>query len=104
AKSRFQKRLLVVFIVMTIISSLLGVFAIRSRNAARAARDQFVAERDRAQLAENDAKREQLKRELQGYGWQKEQLSNVDGNQGSVQKSEEANGKIQQIYDPKSVP
>jgi len=105
AKSRFQRKMVLVLMIAFLASSAAAFFAIRSYRAARKAqRDAEVAGRaavvagQKAQ-SERDLAKQQLKDAFRAYGWQVTQLSTIEPDQVIVKESVKANGRLQQIYD-----
>jgi hypothetical protein len=110
AKSHVQRRMMLVLLIATLISFAALAFAFRSRSIALEASKAEKAERGakeaalKAALSDSNLAKDRLKLSLKAYGWQDAQLSNVDGNQGIVQESVDANGRLQQISDTSSAP
>lgn len=104
ARNRFQRIVMVVFIIATLISSTATYFAIRSNRAARAAMTLAESEKLRAESerlrAEQESyeARESLRNSLQAYGWRRDQLSNIGNSESLVQESVDANDRLQQIF------
>lgn len=106
AKSRFQRRMMLVLIIATLISSAAFVFAFRARSAALAKeRDALAKERDanearlQVALSESNLAKDRLKLALKAYGWQDAKLSNVAADDGIVKVAVDANGRLQHISD-----
>lgn len=103
ARNRYYRIAMVVVVGAAIITAGSAFYA-RTRNLraleaeheTKLAQNKAITESTLAQERLNQAQG-QLKESLRAYGWPAERLANIEGNQGLVKESIEANDRLQQI-------
>jgi hypothetical protein len=97
ARNRFQKTIMVVCIGATLISSGFAFLALKRSREAQQAGEAALAAQQKELKAEKTLSEQRKTQVLESYGWRKEQLSNIEDNQGILQESAKANGILQQV-------